>query len=123
MTFWQARVVVVVAVWLAGAGAGLAANLAAEGRSLAIDGCSTCHQVTPAQKRPRPVFDLDQAMTISAPTFAEIARKYRGRSGALRRFILDPEHPMPEQDWDARDLRAIVVYIQGLPGASVPPSR
>jgi mono/diheme cytochrome c family protein len=118
MTFWKIAGSVVFAAWLAGGGTAFAANPGDEGRSLAIDGCSACHQVTPAQKRPQPVFDPDQAMAISAPTFAEIARKYRERPGRLRRFILDPKHPMPEQAWDAKDLRAIVAYIQGLSSES-----
>ena len=117
MRFWQTGLMIAVAAWLAGTGAALAANPAEQGRNLAIEGCSACHQVTPAQKPPPPVFDPDQAMTISAPAFGEIARKYRGRSGALRRFILDPKHPMPEQHWDTRELRAVVAYIQELPGA------
>jgi cytochrome c551/c552 len=119
MTLRQTVVIVAVTIGFAGTGMAWAASSAEVGRRLAMDGCSTCHQVMLAQKRPQPVFDPDQAMTISAPTFAEIARKYRGRPDALRRFILDPKHPMPEQDWDAWDLRAIVTYIGGLPRGSI----
>ena len=115
MIFWQTGSAVMITAFLAGTAAALAANSAAEGRSISIEGCSACHQVTPAQKRPPSVFDPDQAMSISAPTFAEIAIKYHGRSDALRRFIRDPKHPMREQDWGAHDLRAIVAYIQALP--------
>ncbi len=99
---------------VAGMGTARAASPSENGRDLAIQGCSACHQVTADQKRPGPVFDPDQATTVAPPSFAEIASKYRGRESALRRFILDPKHPMPEQEWDGRDLRAVVVYIQSL---------
>jgi cytochrome c551/c552 len=90
------------------------ADLANEGRGLAVDGCSACHQVTPRQKRPEPVFDPDQARSVPAPSFAAIARKYHGRPAALARFIRDPKHPMREGDWDERDLEAVVAFIQSL---------
>ncbi len=80
-----------------------------------MDACSTCHQVTRSQKPPQPVFDADEARYISAPSFAVIAKKYRGRSQALGRVIRDPKHPMPEQDWDARDLRDVIAYLQSIP--------
>jgi cytochrome c551/c552 len=103
-----------VAAIMAGMGAAWAASPSENGRDLAIQGCSACHQVTSDQKRPRPVFDPDQAMSVVPPSFMEIAGKYRGRANGLRHFIRDPKHPMPEQEWDARDLRAVVGYIQSL---------
>ena len=88
----------------------------AEGRRLAMGACSACHQVTQSQKPPQPVFDADEARSISAPSFAVIAEKYRGRPQALGRFIRDPKHPMPELDWDERDLRDVVAYLQSIAG-------
>jgi hypothetical protein len=43
-----------------------------------------------------------------------IARKYARRPAALRRFILNPVHPMPEQNWDPADLTAVVAFILSL---------
>lgn len=116
------RILVLTVIGLAMGTAGLhaAPNLVA-GRALAIDACSACHQVTTAQKPVSPVYNPDEHVSIAAPTFQAIAAKYARRPSALRRFILDPVHPMPEQRWNPADLNAVVAFIQSLHHApSVP---
>ena len=86
-----------------------------EGRVIAVEACSACHQVLPDQKPPPPVFDRDEDRNVPAPSFADIARKYRGKPRQLRAFITAPLHPMREQDWDRVDLDAVADYIGSLP--------
>jgi len=81
------------------------------GRDRAIEGCSSCHQVTRTQKQPAPVSDPDQMTLVQAPNFAQISRKYQGNDRALRAFITAPDHPMKEQQFLQSDLTAIVAYI------------
>ena len=100
-------------------GAQAAQNVRA-GRDLAIEACSACHQVTPDQK-PRPaVFNPDEYASVAAPSFGAVAAKYAHRPWALRRVILNPVHPMPEQNWDPADLTAVVAFIQSLKRSAVP---
>jgi hypothetical protein len=87
-----------------------------EGRKDAIDYCSACHRVTRDQKQPPAVFDPDEARSVEAPAFDVIAGHYSGRPGALSRFIRAPLHPMREQQFLPRDLRAITRYITSLRG-------
>lgn len=84
------------------------------GRSLARDACSACHQVSPRQKRPPPVFDPDQQANVRAPTFMSIARDPRKNAAYLRKVITRPHYPMREQSYDEDDLAAIIAYIQSL---------
>jgi mono/diheme cytochrome c family protein len=92
------------------------------GRALAIDARSACHQVTADQKPRPPVFNPKEYANVAAPAFSAISLKYAERPWALRRFILNPVHPMPEQNWDPADLTAVVVFIQSLRHAT-PPGR
>ena len=101
-------------------GAHASPNLRA-GRELAIDACSACHQVTTDQKPRPPVFNSDEQADIAAPPFGAIAAKYARRPSALRHFILNPVHPMPEQQWDPADLTAVVAFIQSLSRAAPVP--
>lgn len=109
------RILLLTVLWIAVAtvGAQAAQNVRA-GRALAIDACSACHQVTPDQKPRPPVFNPDEYVNVAAPSFRAIATKYARRPMALRRIILNPVHPMPEQDWDPADLTAVVTFIQSL---------
>ncbi len=100
--------------------AALAAQKIQSGRDLAIDACSACHQVTPEQKPPPLVFNPDEYVDVLAPSFGTIAAKYKRRPAALRRFILNPIHPMREQDWDPADLTAVVAFIQSFGQVSSP---
>jgi mono/diheme cytochrome c family protein len=84
------------------------------GKAIAIDACSACHRVTAQQKPPPPVFDIDEQAKILAPDFRTIARRRGTNPVWLRNFILAPRHPMREQDWNARDLKEVVAYIQSL---------
>jgi hypothetical protein len=95
------------------AGAQAAQNVRA-GRELAVAACSACHQVTSDQKPRMAVFNPDEYANVVAPPFSKIAAKYARRPLALRRFILNPVHPMPEQNWDPTDLTAVVAFIQSL---------
>jgi mono/diheme cytochrome c family protein len=94
-------------------GAQAAQNIRA-GRELAIQACSACHQVTADQKPRPPVFNPEEYANVAAPTFVAVAAKYARRPWALRRFILNPVHPMPEQNWDPADLTSVVAFIQSL---------
>ena len=84
------------------------------GRRVAIDACAACHQVTSQQKRPQPVFDADANEAVAAASFAEIASKHGKDGDYLRRKITMPTHPMREQSFDERDLRAIIAYLKSL---------
>jgi mono/diheme cytochrome c family protein len=99
------------------AGAQAAQNIRA-GRTLAVQACSACHQVT-ADQKPRPaVFNPEEYANVAAPPFIAIAAKYARRPWALRHFIQNPVHPMPEQNWDPGDLTSVVAFIQSLGPAS-----
>jgi cytochrome c551/c552 len=117
------RVLISSLILLVGAvvGAQAAQNVRA-GRKLAIEACSACHQVTPDQKPRMAVFNPDEYANVVAPPFRKIAAKYAHRPLALRNFILNPTHPMPEQNWDPADLTMVVAFIQSLVRA-VPVSR
>jgi hypothetical protein len=38
----------------------------------------------------------------------------------LRQLILNPPHPMREQQWSEADLKAVIAYIQSLRRAPAP---
>ena len=80
----------------------------------AIEDCSACHRVTQGQGPVPSVYDPDQARNIAPPSFDVIARRYAGRPAALARFIQAPRHPMREQRFLPRDLKAILRYIASL---------
>jgi len=88
--------------------------IAAVGRTLAIQSCSACHQVTETQGPRASVLNPDSLEHVRAPSFVQISRKYGKNTKSLRAFILLPEHPMPEQKFLAHDLDAIVAYIRSL---------
>ena len=122
----RARRSVVGRLLIAGFGVGLLGLLAGEssasdrqarvaaGASLARDACSACHQVSPRQTPPAPVFDPDQQATVPAPSFMKIARDRRKDAAYLRRVITRPHYPMREQSFDQDDLDAIIAYILSL---------
>jgi mono/diheme cytochrome c family protein len=86
-----------------------------DGRSLAQQYCSACHQVTKEQALP-PNVVVDTGTgpeEFEAPSFAAIARKDRGEA-ALRDRILHPYYPMREQQFVPEELDAIVAYILAL---------
>ena len=117
------RIFVYTSAWLVGANVAVqAAQNFRAGRELAIQACSACHQVTSDQKPRMPVFNPEEYANVAAPPFRRIATKYARRSLALRNFILNPIHPMPEQNWDPADLTAVVAFIQSL-GKPVPKPR
>jgi len=101
--------------WLGATAAAQAAGDAGLGRAIAIEACSACHKVMPHQKQPDPVLNPDEGVSIAAPDFTRIARKYARRPRALRDYIRAPIHPMREQMWDAQDLDAVVAFIGTLP--------
>ena len=100
---------------LGGTTNGLAADARiAYGATLARDACSACHQVTPRQKPPPPVFNPDEEASVAAPSFMKIARDNRTNATFLRKVITRPHYPMREQSYDRDDLDAIVAYILSL---------
>lgn len=88
--------------------------IALNGRTLAIEACSACHQVTETQPASTPILNPDTLEHVAAPSFVEIARKYGHNTKALRAFVRAPAHPMREQQFLPHDLDAIVVYIRSL---------
>ena len=92
----------------------------AEGRSIAIDGCSACRQVTPDQKPSAPVSNPDELTLVFAPTFAEIAKNHGTDEVYLRAAITTPQHPMREQRFLESDLNAIIAYIRSLQTGPAP---
>ncbi len=85
-----------------------------EGRALAQDACSACHQVSSDQKKPPPVVEERPESGIAAPSFAKIARDRRSNAAFLRKVITRPHYPMREQAFDEDDLDAIIAYILSL---------
>lgn len=87
------------------------------GRTLAMEACSACHQVTPAQKKPAPVANPDEGFHVAAPAFTAIAAKCLQESD-LRTKIASPHYPMREQVLGDVDLASLAKYIRSLaPGA------
>jgi mono/diheme cytochrome c family protein len=84
------------------------------GKSFAIEACSACHQVRPGQKPPPPVFDSNEQMDVTAPSFMEIARTHGVDVKYLRKHITEPEWPMREQMLDEYYLEDIIDYIGSL---------
>jgi len=107
-------IVALAAAVLFSSGAAAAPPVALRGRTLAIQACSACHQVTETQSPSAPVLNPDTLEHVPAPSFAEIAHKYGRNTKALRAFIRAPAHPMREQQFLPHDLDAIVVYIRSL---------
>lgn len=90
-----------------------AADDAALGETIAVESCSACHQVKASQAIPPPVPDPDAGVQVPAPSFADIAA--RGHDAdTLRRLILNPPHPMREQQWSEVDLKAVIDYLNSL---------
>jgi mono/diheme cytochrome c family protein len=109
---------IVVGLWLVGLVASKAAagpeGQISEGASMARDACSACHQVSPDQKPPPPVFDQDQEVGIIAPSFMKIASNPRNNAARLRKVIAEPHYPMREQMLDPEDRNALIAYIISL---------
>jgi cytochrome c551/c552 len=85
-----------------------------KGGIAANEDCAACHRITRQQRQPPAVADPDEARTIEAPTFNQIARQYAGRPTALARFIMAPRHPMREQEFPPHELKQIIRYIRSL---------
>jgi mono/diheme cytochrome c family protein len=91
---------------------------AEDGKALAQQYCSACHQVTKEQALP-PNVVVDTGTgpeEFEAPTFGTIAGKDRSEA-ELRDRILHPYYPMREQQFVPEELDAIVAYILALRGA------
>ena len=91
-----------------------ASSLEVKGRLAANEDCGACHRITRQQRQPPAVADPDEARTIEAPTFNQIARQYAGRPTALARSITAPRHPMREQEFLPNELKQIIRYIRSL---------
>jgi mono/diheme cytochrome c family protein len=117
MTGLRSIAIIAAICWpfLATAEAGPAPSTQAyEGREIALDACSACHKVTHSQKTPPQVPNPEELTWVTAPTFAEIARKHGMDQVYLRKAITDPKHPMREQEWKSSDLDAAVAYFRYL---------
>lgn len=100
----------------------LLAGPADAGRSLAIEGCSGCHQVLVQQKRPPPVSEGAEGAWTEAPTFQEIATRCLS-ADELRNKITNPHYPMREQLLMPIDVDNLAAYIRSLSGRSGCPIR
>jgi len=85
-----------------------------DGKALAREACAACHQVTPEQQPPRPVYNPDEGNAVRAPSFVAIARDPTRTDDYLRAIITRPHYPMREQMIDNEDLEALVAYIGSL---------
>jgi cytochrome c551/c552 len=112
------RIALVAACIILFAHSAYASEVTEEGHILATYTCSACHQVSDGQRLPPPVLNPDEGIRVPAPTFRQIAQKYRGRASSLRRMIVNPRHPMREQEFIESDLLALVTYIQSLDASS-----
>jgi mono/diheme cytochrome c family protein len=94
--------------------AGVSAETAADGRTIALQACSACHQVGPGDPVPPPVRDADERRGVRAPPFAQVAGDPRKDAIYLRAAIRSPHYPMKEQAIDPSDLEALVAYFESL---------
>jgi len=95
------------------ANSALLAKTVDAGRSLAIEGCSGCHQVIPQQKRPSPVSEGEDGAWTEAPTFSEIANRCFS-ADELKAKIVNPHYPMREQLLMPIDVNNLAIYIRSL---------
>ncbi|MBX6322450.1 MAG: cytochrome c [Rhodospirillaceae bacterium] len=90
-----------------GAGLATAARAQApnivEGRALARQWCSSCHQVEPGG-----------VMTDAAPSFASLANDPDLTPERLRGWLFDPHPPMPDFNLTYHEIRAIEAYLESL---------
>jgi len=84
-----------------------------DGRELAIEACSACHQVAPQQKRPAPVSEGEEGAHTQAPTFMDISRRCLS-SAELKDRITNPHYPMREQLLLPIDVDELANYIRSL---------
>jgi mono/diheme cytochrome c family protein len=81
------------------------------GETIAVEACSSCHQATARQALPPPIPNPDEATSVPAPSFFDLATM---DAETLRARIKAPAHPMREQDWNDSDLNDVVAYIRSL---------
>jgi mono/diheme cytochrome c family protein len=98
------------------------AEYLARGETIAVEACSACHQVTARQALPPPVPNPDEATSVPAPSFFDIAERNLD-AATLRARIKAPPHPMREQDWNDGDLNDVVAYMRSLKRETPRPSR
>lgn len=101
------------AIALAFAQTAVAGTPVADGHERAVEACSACHQVDPAQKRPPPVAEGEEGARTEAPSFMAIADRCLS-SNDLRTRIANPHYPMREQEFLPIDLNDLALYIQSL---------
>lgn len=95
------------------AGTAMAGTPVEDGRQMAVEACSACHQVEPGQKRPEAVAEGEEGARTPAPTFAEIADRCLSGND-LRDKIANPHYPMRQQEFLPLDLNDLSVYIRSL---------
>ncbi len=95
------------------AGTAMAGTPLEDGRQMAVEACSACHQVEPGQKRPDAVPEGEEGARTPAPTFAEIADRCLSGND-LRSKIANPHYPMRQQEFLPIDLNDLSIYIRSL---------
>jgi hypothetical protein len=91
-------------------GVAMAASPLEQGRQIAVEACSACHQVDAQQKRPAPVAEGERT---EAPSFREIADRCLSAND-LRSRIVNPHYPMRQQEFLPLDLNNLSIYIRSL---------
>ena len=94
----------VVALGLIGVG-GQAVGDTTEGRTLAMEWCSSCHLVEPGQAA---------ATSDVAPSFPEMANNPAYTEERLRSWLWAPHPPMPDFDLSRYEIESLVSYIMSL---------
>lgn len=81
-----------------------AGGVAAKGEALARRVCAECHMVASDQAK----------ANADVPSFMSIAKKYQGKSDALRAFLIEPHQPMPDLSLNRQEILDLMAYIDGL---------
>ena len=76
-----------------------------EGRTLAMEWCSSCHLVEPGQA---------MATSDVAPSFPEMANNPAYTEERLRSWLWAPHPPMPDFDLSRYEIESLVNYITSL---------
>jgi cytochrome c551/c552 len=81
-----------------------AGGVASSGEALARRVCAECHIVANDQAK----------ANVDVPSFMSIAKKYQGKSDALRAFLIEPHQPMPDLSLKRQQILDLMAYIESL---------
>ncbi len=112
----NATIALVILSGIAAAGPAAAQNSSEvqKGMSLAVQLCSTCHQVTPSQRRPMRVYNAETHTDQATLSFMEIAERNGRDSRFVSNIIDQPHYPMRRTVLSDAEKQAIIAYIQSL---------